>query len=81
LKGEPPAGEGVEVVEVLRFNDLALHGVHHAAGDRLGGQLGRRPAGLRAGGNPPPTGAPAGTPEDALDCAYGLYLNDPSARI
>jgi hypothetical protein len=26
-----------------------------------------------------PTGAFAGTAEDALDCACGLYLNDPSA--
>jgi hypothetical protein len=28
-----------------------------------------------------PTGAFAGTPEDALDCACGLYLNDPAAWI
>lgn len=28
-----------------------------------------------------PTGLPAGTPEEALDCACGLYLNDPSAWI
>ncbi|MGQ0680025.1 MAG: hypothetical protein ACT4OM_10310 [Actinomycetota bacterium] len=26
-----------------------------------------------------PTGSPTGTPEEALDCACGLYLNDPSA--
>jgi hypothetical protein len=26
-----------------------------------------------------PTGAFAGSPEDALDCACGLYLNDPTA--
>jgi hypothetical protein len=26
-----------------------------------------------------PTGAFAGTPEEALDCACGLYLNDPTA--
>jgi hypothetical protein len=26
-----------------------------------------------------PTGYPVGTPEDALDCACGLYLNDPTA--
>lgn len=26
-----------------------------------------------------PTGATAGSPEDALDCACGLYLNDPTA--
>ena len=26
-----------------------------------------------------PTGQPAGTPEEALDCACGLYLNDPTA--
>ncbi|MEX2553806.1 MAG: hypothetical protein WD627_12500 [Actinomycetota bacterium] len=26
-----------------------------------------------------PTGSFAGTPEEALDCACGLYLNDPSA--
>ncbi|HUY72841.1 MAG TPA: hypothetical protein VMV08_11415 [Gaiellaceae bacterium] len=26
-----------------------------------------------------PSGAFAGTPEEALDCACGLYLNDPSA--
>jgi hypothetical protein len=26
-----------------------------------------------------PTGLTAGTPEDALDCACGLYLNDPTA--
>jgi hypothetical protein len=25
-----------------------------------------------------PTGFTAGTPEDALDCACGLYLNDPT---
>ena len=28
-----------------------------------------------------PSGAFAGTAEDALDCACGLYLNDPSAWI
>ena len=28
-----------------------------------------------------PTGFSAGTPEDALDCACGLYLNDPTAWI
>ena len=26
-----------------------------------------------------PSGATAGSPEEALDCACGLYLNDPSA--
>lgn len=26
-----------------------------------------------------PNGMPAGTPEQALDCACGLYLNDPTA--
>jgi hypothetical protein len=26
-----------------------------------------------------PTGSPTGTPEQALDCACGLYLNDPTA--
>jgi hypothetical protein len=26
-----------------------------------------------------PTGTPVGTAEDALDCACGLYLNDPTA--
>lgn len=26
-----------------------------------------------------PTGQFAGSPEDALDCACGLYLNDPAA--
>ena len=26
-----------------------------------------------------PSGYPVGTPEEALDCACGLYLNDPSA--
>jgi hypothetical protein len=28
-----------------------------------------------------PTGMPAGSPEDALDCACGLYLNDPTAWL
>lgn len=28
-----------------------------------------------------PTGAWAGTPEEALDCACGLYLRDPSAWV
>ena len=28
-----------------------------------------------------PTGSPAGTPEDALDCACGLYFNDPTAWL
>lgn len=28
-----------------------------------------------------PTGVPYGTPEEALDCACGLYLNDPSVWI
>ena len=28
-----------------------------------------------------PTGLPEGTPEEALDCACGLYLNDPSAWV
>lgn len=26
-----------------------------------------------------PSGSPVGTPEEALDCACGLYLNDPTA--
>jgi hypothetical protein len=26
-----------------------------------------------------PNGLPAGTPAEALDCACGLYLNDPTA--
>ena len=28
-----------------------------------------------------PTGSPAGTPEQALDCAAGLYLNNPAAWL
>jgi hypothetical protein len=28
-----------------------------------------------------PNGLPAGTPEEALDCAAGLYLNDPTAWL
>ena len=28
-----------------------------------------------------PTGQPSGTPEEALDCACGLYLADPSAWL
>jgi hypothetical protein len=28
-----------------------------------------------------PTGQPAGTPEEALDCACGLYLGDPTAWL
>ena len=28
-----------------------------------------------------PTGQPTGTPEQALDCACGLYLNDPTAWL
>jgi hypothetical protein len=28
-----------------------------------------------------PSGLPAGTPEEALDCACGLYLGDPTAWI
>jgi hypothetical protein len=28
-----------------------------------------------------PAGQPSGTPEEALDCACGLYLNDPSAWV
>ena len=28
-----------------------------------------------------PNGHPAGSPEEALDCACGLYLNDPSAWL
>jgi len=28
-----------------------------------------------------PTGLAAGSPEEALDCACGLYLNDPSAWL
>lgn len=28
-----------------------------------------------------PSGYPAGTPEEALDCACGLYLNDPAAWL
>ncbi|GAA1417323.1 hypothetical protein ACFQZ4_42340 [Catellatospora coxensis] len=27
----------------------------------------------------PGSGLPAGSPEEALDCACGLYLNDPTA--
>jgi hypothetical protein len=28
-----------------------------------------------------PNGYPAGTPQEALDCACGLYLNDPTAWL
>jgi hypothetical protein len=28
-----------------------------------------------------PTGTPAGSPEEALDCACGLYLNDPTTWL
>jgi hypothetical protein len=28
-----------------------------------------------------PSGYPAGTPEEALDCACGLYLNDATAWL
>ena len=28
-----------------------------------------------------PAGYPAGTPQEALDCACGLYLNDPTAWV
>jgi hypothetical protein len=28
-----------------------------------------------------PNGHPSGSPEEALDCACGLYLNDPSAWL
>ena len=28
-----------------------------------------------------PSGYPVGTPEEALDCACGLYLNDPTAWL
>lgn len=28
-----------------------------------------------------PSGLPVGTPEEALDCAAGLYLNDPTAWL
>ena len=28
-----------------------------------------------------PNGMPAGSPEEALDCACGLYLNDPTAWL
>ena len=28
-----------------------------------------------------PSGYPVGTPDEALDCACGLYLNDPTAWI
>ena len=28
-----------------------------------------------------PSGTPVGSPEDALDCACGLYLNDPTAWL
>jgi hypothetical protein len=28
-----------------------------------------------------PNGTPAGSPEQALDCACGLYLNDPTAWL
>jgi hypothetical protein len=28
-----------------------------------------------------PSGSPTGTAEDALDCACGLYLNDPTAWL
>lgn len=39
----------------------------------------RRQAGLR--GLPLPNRAFEATPADALDCACGLYLGDPSARV
>ena len=28
-----------------------------------------------------PSGYPAGTPQEALDCAYGLYLGDTTAWL
>jgi hypothetical protein len=28
-----------------------------------------------------PTGLPFGTPQETLDCACGLYLNDPTAWL
>ena len=28
-----------------------------------------------------PSGLPFGSPEEALDCACGLYLNDPTAWL
>jgi hypothetical protein len=31
--------------------------------------------------SPLPNSSPSGTPEQALDCTLGLYLNDPSAWI
>jgi hypothetical protein len=43
-------------------------GIRHLPGSKHGYQSAMLPSGL-----------PVGTPEEAMDCACGLYLADPSA--
>jgi hypothetical protein len=55
----------------LRYGGSAQHwgfGLFLASNDRYENQL-------------LPSGLPSGTPEEALDCACDLYLNDPTAWI
>jgi hypothetical protein len=59
-----------------------VHG-HDAAAGSDGGRdrpsTGREGPDVQYEGNFLPSGSPTGTAEEALDCACGLYLNDPTA--
>jgi hypothetical protein len=62
-----PDGEELPLLR-LRYNGSAQHwgfGLYLASSDRYENQL-------------LPTGLPSGTPEEALDCACGLYLDNPA---
>jgi hypothetical protein len=62
-----PDGEVLPLLR-LRYGGSAQHwgfGLYLASSDRYENQL-------------LPTGFPTGTPEEALDCACGLYLSDPA---
>jgi hypothetical protein len=68
IDGELASGEVVALCR-LRYNDSAsLWGFAIYLASRDGYEDSVLPSGL-----------PIGTPQEALDCACGLYLNDPSA--
>ena len=68
IDGELEGGQVLPLCR-LRYNDSAsLWGFAISLASRDGYQDSVLPSGL-----------PIGTPQEALDCACGLYLNDPSA--
>jgi hypothetical protein len=70
VTGQPPDGDPLPLMR-LRYGGSAAHwgfAIYRASHEDYEDSL-------------LPTGHTAGAPEDALDCACGLYLNDPTAWI